>query len=161
MGYKEEDVFLLDNGDLLRFDDTKPTTQKNRYRHGDILIDGSRLGDVNDIVIHDREMLADNGVFIITSHIDPLKKELVGEISVSMKGFLPEEMFLELKDELFLTFKEKANEHSTKYVNWNELKNELRDELNKFLYAKTKRRPVTVVVLISTEQSENDKNIQT
>ena len=43
--------------------------------------------DVNDIVIHDREMLADNGVFIITAHIDPLAKSLVGEIDVSMKGF--------------------------------------------------------------------------
>ncbi len=162
MGYKEEDVFLLDNGDLLQFDNGKPITQKNRYRHGDILIDGSRLGDVNDIVIHDREMLADNGVFIITAHIDPLAKSLVGEIDVSMKGFLPKETFLELKDELFILFKEKVNEHLlNKYVNWNELKNQLRDEINKFLYAKTKRRPVTVVVLISTEQSENDKNMQT
>lgn len=161
MGYKEEEIFLLDNGDLLQFDNGKPTSQKNRYRHGDILIDGSRLGDVNDIVIHDREMLADNGVFIITAHVDPLAKTLIGDIDYSMKGFLPEESFLEIKDELFTLFKEKITEHLlNKYVNWNEIKNQIRDEINKFLYAKTKRRPVTVVVLISTEQSENDKNIQ-
>ncbi len=161
MGYEENDVFLLDNGDLLQFDNSKPTTQKNRYRHGDILIDGSRLGDVNDIVIHDREMLADNGVFIITAHIDPLAKALVGNIDVSMKGFLPEESFLEIKEELFNLFKEKVSEHLlNKYVNWNDLKNQLRDEIGKFLFAATKRRPVIVVVLISTEQGENDKNIQ-
>ena len=55
---------------------------------------------------------------------------------------MPKETFLELKDELFILFKEKVNEHLlNKYVNWNELKNQLRDEINKFLYAKTKRRP--------------------
>ena len=161
MGYDEDDVFLVDNGDLLKFDDGKPSTQKNRYRHGDILIDGSRLGDVNDIVIHDREMLADNGVFIIIAHIDPLEKKIVGDIEISMKGFLPTESYLEIKEDLTQLFKEKIITHfDHKYINWNELKIQLRDEVNKFLFSKTKRRPITVPVLISTEQSEKDKNIQ-
>lgn len=162
MGYSEQNVFLMDNGDLLKFDDGKPMVQRNRYRHGDILIDGSTLGDVNDIVIHDREMLADNGVFIIIGHIDPLKKTIVGEVEITMKGFLPSDSYEAIKDELIALFKEKINLHfENKYINWNELKLQLRDEINKFLFSKTKRRPVTVPVLISTEQGEKDKNIQT
>lgn len=154
MGYLEQDVFLLDNGDLLKFDDGKPTTQKNRFRSGDILIDGSTLGDVNDIVIHDREMLSDNGVFIVVAHIDPKDKKIVGNIEISMKGFLPVESYHEIEADLVVVIQDKINTHfENKYINWNELKIQLRDEVNKFLFSKTKRRPVTVPVLISIDQT--------
>lgn len=162
MGYQKDDVFLLDNGDLLKFVNTKPTTQKNRFRQGDILIDGSAIGDINDIVIHDREMLSQDGVLIIIGHINPLTKELKGDIKIVTKGFLVEEDVKIIDAEVKVIFQNECLKHfGNKYINWNELKLSIRDEINKYLFQALRKRPVTVPVLISTEQSENDRNIQT
>ncbi len=162
MGYSKENVFLLDNGDLLKFVNGTPTTQKNRFRQGDILIDGSSIGDINDIVIHDREMLSQDGVLIIIGHINPLIKELKGEIKLVTKGFLIDEDVKIVEEEVRNIFIKECKEHFTnKYINWNELKLQIRDEINKYLFQALRRRPVTVPVLISTEQAEGDRNIQT
>ena len=155
IGYDEKEVFLMNNGDVLRFTDGKPVVQRDRYRTGDILIDGSQAGDVNDIVIHDRELLSEDGALICIGHIDPKNKSLIGEVEVVMKGFMPEIDFEPHREQIKIIFKEAALNHFTnKYINWNDLKSTIRDEINKYLYKETKQRPVTIPVLISTEQGD-------
>ena len=155
IGYDEKEVFLMNNGDVLRFTDGKPVVQRDRYRTGDILIDGSLAGDVNDIVIHDRELLSEDGALICIGHIDPKNKSLIGEVEVVMKGFMPEIDFEPHREQIKIIFKEAALNHFTnKYINWNDLKSTIRDEINKYLYKETKQRPVTIPVLISTEQGD-------
>ena len=156
IGYDEKEVFLMNNGDVLRFTDGKPVVQRDRYRTGDILIDGSQAGDVNDIVIHDRELLSEDGALICIGHIDPKNKSLIGEVEVVMKGFMPEIDFEPHRDQIKIIFKEAALNHFTnKYINWNDLKSTIRDDINKYLYKETKQRPVTIPVLISTEQGDS------
>lgn len=155
IGYNEKEVFLMNNGDVLRFTDGKPVVQRDRYRTGDILIDGSLAGDVNDIVIHDRELLSEDGALICIGHIDPKNKSLIGEVEVVMKGFMPEIDFEPHREQIKIIFKEAALNHFTnKYINWNDLKSTIRDDINKYLYKETKQRPVTIPVLISTEQGD-------
>lgn len=155
IGYDEKEVFLMNNGDVLRFTDGKPVVQRDRYRTGDILIDGSQAGDVNDIVIHDRELLSEDGALICIGHIDPKNKSLIGEVEVVMKGFMPKIDFEPHREQIKIIFKEAALNHFTnKYINWNDLKSTIRDEINKYLYKETKQRPVTIPVLISTEQGD-------
>lgn len=156
IGYNEKEVFLMNNGDVLRFTDGKPVVQRDRYRTGDILIDGSQAGDVNDIVIHDRELLSEDGALICIGHIDPKNKSLIGEVEVVMKGFMPEIDFEPHREQIKIIFKEAALNHFTnKYINWNDLKSTIRDDINKYLYKETKQRPVTIPVLISTEQGDS------
>ncbi len=155
MGYKKEQVFLLNNGDVLRFDDKKPLVQKSRYRTGDILIDGVSLGDINDIVIHDRELLSEDGILICVVHVNPKAKTLLGKTEIIIKGFVPDSDIKPIKEGISQLVQELANQHFiNKYVNWNELKNTIRDEINKYLYKEVKRRPVTIPVLISVETDE-------
>lgn len=155
IGFDEKEVFLMNNGDVLRFTDGKPVVQRDRYRTGDILIDGSQAGDVNDIVIHDRELLSEDGALICIGHIDPKNKSLIGEVEVVMKGFMPEIDFEPHREQIKIIFKEAALNHFTnKYINWNDLKSTIRDDINKYLYKETKQRPVTIPVLISTEQGD-------
>ena len=155
IGYNEKEVFLMNNGDVLRFTDGKPVVQRDRYRTGDILIDGSLAGDVNDIVIHDRELLSEDGALICIGHIDPKNKSLIGEVEVVMKGFMPKIDFEPHREQIKIIFKEAALNHFTnKYINWNDLKSTIRDDINKYLYKETKQRPVTIPVLISTEQGD-------
>ena len=156
IGYNEKEVFLMNNGDVLRFTDGKPVVQRDRYRTGDILIDGSQAGDVNDIVIHDRELLSEDGALICIGHIDPKNKSLIGEVEVVMKGFMPEIDFEPHREQIKIIFKEAALNHFTnKYINWNDLKSTIRDDINKYLYKETKQRPVTIPILISTEQGDS------
>ena len=156
IGYDEKEVFLMNNGDVLRFTDGKPVVQRDRYRTGDILIDGSQAGDVNDIVIHDRELLSEDGALICIGHIDPKNKSLIGEVEVVMKGFMPEIDFEPHREQIKIIFKEAALNHFTnKYINWNDLKSTIRDDINKYLYKETKQRPVTIPILISTEQGDS------
>lgn len=156
IGFDEKEVFLMNNGDVLRFTDGKPVVQRDRYRTGDILIDGSQAGDVNDIVIHDRELLSEDGALICIGHIDPKNKSLIGEVEVVMKGFMPEIDFEPHREQIKIIFKEAALNHFTnKYINWNDLKSTIRDDINKYLYKETKQRPVTIPVLISTEQGDS------
>ncbi len=160
MGYDESRVFLLDNGDLLRFDDEERVfVQKGRYRNGDVLIDGLGLGDINDIVLHDRELLSEDGVLICIAHVDPLAKEISGEVELITKGFLTESDIKIVEEEIKNIFISRINAYleTSKYVNWNEIKYTLRDEINKYLFKELRRRPVTIPVLISVEENGNDQ----
>lgn len=152
IGYKENDVFLMDNGDVLTFDTDGAFVSKKDINVGEILIDGTAIGDVNDFVLRDRELLAEDGALIIVAHIDPRKKVLVGEIEIVTKGFVyvkeSEELLQSIKDEFI---KVSGKHLKTKYINWNDYKRDVRNVLSRFIYQETRRNPITIPVIISTE----------
>lgn len=151
IGYKEDQVFLMDNGDVLTLG-KEPFVAKGDINVGEILIDGTAIGDVNDYVLRDREILAEDGALIIVAHVDPRKKVLVGEIEIVTKGFVyikeSEEILEAIKQEFI---KVSAKNLDTKYINWNEYKRDVRNHLSKFVYEQTRRSPITIPVIISTE----------
>ena len=151
IGYKEDDVFLMDNGDVLTFDDNAFVSRKD-ISVGEILIDGTAIGDVNDFVLRDRELLAEDGALIIVAHINPRRKVIVGEIEIVTKGFVyvkeSEEILQSIKEE-FMKVSQKHLEG--KYINWNDYKRDVRNVLSRFIYQETKRNPITIPVIISTE----------
>lgn len=155
IGYSEEDIFLLDNGDAVNFETAKkPYVSKGEIKTGDILIDGTAVGDVNDFVMRDRELLAADGVLLVVANVDPKLKSILGNVEVITKGFVyttEEDILVPKIKEIFYQVSEKHLKG--KYVNWNEYKLEVRDEVSKFLYNETKRRPITIPVIISTEKN--------
>lgn len=152
MGYSQEQVFLMDNGDGLFFNDGVPTLHKSKFRSGDILIDGSAVGDVNDIVIHDRELLSEDGVLLIIANINPRSKRILGEIEIVTKGFVYVKESEQLLKDVKEVFIKATDKHlKGKYINWNELKTSVREDVNKFLYKETRRSPITIPIIIATE----------
>ena len=117
IGYKEENVFIMDNGDVLNFDED-PYVSKGDINVGEILIDGTALDDDNNMVLRDRELLADDGALIIVAHVDPRNKTIVGDIQIVTKGFVyvkeSEEILTQIKNE-FISISDKHL--SGKYVN--------------------------------------------
>ncbi|MDY0278042.1 MAG: ribonuclease J [Acholeplasma sp.] len=156
LGYKEEDVFIMDNGDVLTFED-KPFVSKKDIAVGDILIDGTAVGDVNDYVLRDRELLAEDGALILVAHVDPRKKEIVGNVEVVTRGFVyvkeAEELLNAIKNE-FLKISKKHL--SGKYINWSEFKKDAKNVISKFIFQETKRNPITIPVIISTEMNNEE-----
>lgn len=153
IGYKEDSVFLMDNGDVLTFD-KEPFVAKGDINVGEILIDGTAIGDVNDYVLRDREILAEDGALIVVAHVNPKSKKIVGEINIVTKGFVyikeSEELLNEIKEQFLLVSEQFLNK---KYINWNDYKREVRNHLSRFVYEQTKRSPITIPVIISTENN--------
>lgn len=155
LGYTDDHIYLLDNGDSFNIEtDKKPFVSKGEIKTGDILIDGTAVGDVNDFVMRDRELLAADGVLMVVANVDPKQKAILGDVEVVNKGFVYMTEEVELVPQIKEIFIAVSNKHlKGKYVNWNEYKLEVRDEISKYLYSETRRRPITIPVIISTERN--------
>jgi len=154
IGYKEEDVFLMDNGDVLTFAD-EPYVSKGEINVAEILIDGTAFDDNNSYVLRDRELLADDGALIIVAHVDPRKKVLVGDVQIVSKGFVYVKESEEILNQIKSEFIELSQNHlNGKYINWNEFRNDARKTISRFIYQQTKRSPITIPVIISTEMTK-------
>lgn len=152
IGYKPENVFLLDNGDVLTMDEGDVYVAKADINVGEILIDGTAVGDVNDFVMKDRELLAEDGALLLVAHVSPKTKSILGEVTIVTKGFVYVQESEELLSKVKETFMEVSKKHlEGKYINWNEYKRDVRNEVNRYIYQETKRSPITIPVIISTE----------
>ena len=102
--------------------------------------------------MRDRELLSQDGVLLIIANVDARVKKLVSEPEIVSRGFVymkeNEELIQEIT-ELFSKISEK--EFKAGYINWRTYKKSVRDEIGKFLYKKTNRRPIIVPVLIDTQ----------
>lgn len=152
LGYDDEHVVLLDNGDVFNYQDDDSYVSKGDINVGEILIDGSAVGDVNDFVMKDRELLAEDGALLIVSHVNPKTKKILGDVEIVTRGFVyvkeSEELLAQIKDIFF----EVSKKHLTgKYINWNDFKKDVRNEVNRYIYETIRRRPITIPVIISTD----------
>ena len=152
IGYREDQVFLLDNGDVITFDNMEPYVSRNDINVGEILIDGTAVGDVNDFVMKDRELLAEDGALLLVAHVSPKTKQIIGEVKIVTKGFVYVQESEEILNKVKETFMEVSKKHlEGKYINWNDYKRDVRNEVNRYIYQETRRSPITIPVIISTE----------
>lgn len=152
IGYEQDKVYLLDNGDVLTFDGDDSYVSRSEINVGEILIDGTAVGDVNDFVMKDRELLAEDGALLVVAHVSPKSKSILGEVKIVTKGFVYVQESEEILGKVKETFLEVSKKHlEGKYINWNEYKRDVRNEINRYIYQETKRSPITIPVIISTE----------
>ncbi len=143
-GVDPDDVYITQNGDCLEYD-----TKRGQFFRGDAMpgedtmIDGSGVGDVGNIVLRDREVLSDDGIFIAVVTIDRKKKKIVSEPQVTSRGFVYIKANHKLMNDSIQVIKDaiQANFEHKKF-DWTELKQDMRSSLGKFLYKQTNRRPV-------------------
>ena len=87
-GFKEENVILLDNGTKITFENGKLLSTQEKVQVGDVLVDGSFVGDINEVVLKDREMLSQDGILLVATSIDARLKKIVAGPTVVLKGFM-------------------------------------------------------------------------
>lgn len=152
VGYTDKRIVLLDNGDIASFENGKFCGITGDVPVGEVLIDGKAFKDVGDVVMRDRELLAQDGVLMICANINPRTKGIVAGPEIVSKGFLYLNENEELMKEILEVFKKVSIKYLVnKFVNWSEYKNSLKTELSHFIYKKTKRSPIIIPVLISTD----------
>jgi len=152
IGYGDDKVIIADNGDILTFDDGKYAGISGDVPCAEVYIDGKAFKDVGDVVMRDRELLADDGVLLITANINPRTKTVLVGPEVVTKGFIyakeNEEIITSIK-EIFMLVASKFL--ITKFINWSDFKTEIKNEISHYIYKTTKRNPIIIPVLISTD----------
>ena len=148
MGMKEENIFLKLNGEVVNIVDGQYIDDNEKIKVDDVLIDGKQSGDIGDLVLKDRELLADNGIVIVTTTLDKSSKKILAGPEILTRGFIYVKDNSELIKEAEKISLEVINECiNPNYIDFNKVKNGIRDRLGKYLYKQTSSKPMIIVVV--------------
>ncbi|MFC1638168.1 ribonuclease J, partial [Patescibacteria group bacterium] len=150
IGFKKENIFILDNGSVLEVHKKRAKILPKKVKTDYIFIDGLGVGDVGQVVLRDRQVLAEDGMFMITVIVDSKTKKIVGNIQITSRGFIFVKENFDLvnatKTVVKKVIKKKTSPDTS--INWNFIKNSIREDVGKFLYKKTQRRPMVLPIVI-------------
>lgn len=154
-GFKEENVILLDNGTKITFENGKLLSTQEKVQVGDVLVDGSFVGDINEVVLKDREMLSQDGILLVATSIDARLKKIVAGPTVVLKGFMVGETAEEVSSAVETITENIIDDYFKKrYIDWSDLKNKLKEAINKEVFRMTKKNPIIMVTLIDVESKK-------
>ena len=113
------------------------------------MVDGLGVGDVSAIVLRDRRMMSEDGMFVVIATVRKKTGELIGSPDIISRGFIYMKENKELIEQARSKIKKICIDKGPQYAaDMNQLRNKLRDEMGKFLFKKTKRRPMVLPVVI-------------
>lgn len=149
MGISPKNIFVGENGMVLEVD-KKSAKWNGTVQSGRVLVDGSGVGDVGNIVLRDRKLLSQDGLIVVVATVDIHEGLLISGPEVVSRGFV----YVRESEELMEEVRKKAQSALSDALydgvrDWTELKNLLRDELSKLLYSKTKRKPMILPVIMN------------
>jgi ribonuclease J len=147
LGMKEENIFILDNGECLEF--SKSGVNKlSSVVAGSVLVDGLGVGDVGNIVLRDRKHLSQDGLVVVVISREKQENKFIGSPDIISRGFIyvkeSESLLEEAKNKIVETLKKK----SCTSGDWDTVKTVVKQELGAFLYDKTKRRPMILPIIV-------------
>lgn len=144
-----DNIILKQNGEIIEFENGKYMIDNHdRIEINDILIDGNSSEDVGELVIKDREMLSENGIVLISATISKKEKIILVGPEVTTRGFIYVKDSIEMINEIKRICLEIIERNiSANYVDYNNIKNEVREELGKYLYHETECKPMIIAVI--------------
>ncbi|WP_390408462.1 ribonuclease J [Lacticaseibacillus jixiensis] len=153
VGIPYSHIFIPGLGDILSIEKGK-MHNAGHVDAGNTMIDGIGVGDIGNIVLRDRKMLAEDGIFIAVVTIDRKKKKVVAHPKIQSRGFVymkTSKNLLQESAKLVADSVQKNLDH--KEFDWSTLKQAVRDDLSHFLFDQTKRRPVILPVIMEVNQN--------
>lgn len=148
LGMSKDNIILKENGDIVEFNDGVKEDTFNHIKVEDTLIDGKSSEDIGELVIKDREMLAENGILLISATVDRTTKKILVGPEVITRGFIyvkdSQEMINEVK-RISLDVIEKNT--TPTHVDYNNIKNDIREELSRYFYQETGTKPMIIAVI--------------
>lgn len=148
VGMYPEDIYIVKRGDVM-------VLEKDGFHHegsvpaGDVMIDGNAIGDVGNIVLRDRKVLSEDGIFIVALTVNKREKKIVSKAKIHTRGFV----YVKKSRDILREAAELVNQTVENYLaqdsfDWGELKGAVRDDVAKFLFDQTKRRPAILPVVM-------------
>ena len=152
INYKDDQVIIPDNGDIVSFVNGKYVGITGDVPCGELMIDGKAFKDVSDVVMRDRELLAKDGLILITANVNPRTKTVVLGPEIVTKGFVFNKENEDVNDNMKNIFTEVSKTFlASKFINWSEYKIAIKNEISHYIYKEVKRSPIIIPVLISTD----------
>lgn len=148
-GILPQRIFIPENGSILEFKENFGQKSGKKVPAGLVMVDGTGVGDVGNIVLRDRRLMAKDGIFVIILTVDKEKGILITSPDIISRGFV----YMKESEKLINRTREEAQrcleERNSQYpANWTFIKNKIRDHLSDFLFAQTGRRPMVLPVII-------------
>ena len=150
VGIHKNNIFVLDNGNQIEFHGGGAKILPHKIDTSYVMVDGLGVGDVGEVVLRDRQLLAKDGMFTIVVIIDSKTKKIIGTPQITSRGFIFVKENFDLvnatKRVVEKVVKEKTSEGLP--VNWDYVKNNIREAVGSYLFTKTERRPMVLPVVI-------------
>lgn len=148
IGMLPENIFIPKRGSIMEYEkgDFVPS---GAVSSGDVMIDGNAIGDVGNIVLRDRKVLSEDGIFIVAITVNRRDKKIISKAKVHTRGFV----YVKKSRDILRESADLINKTVEDYLekdnfDWGELKGSVRDNLAKYLFEQTKRRPAILPVVM-------------
>ena len=148
LGIPEENIFVTEIGDVVEL-----TRNKGRIAGsvtaGSVMVDGSGVGDIGNVVLRDRKLLSEEGIFTVVITLNKQTGALLAQPEILSRGFVYEKNSEELLKETRELVKAKAAQFEKNHrSSWSSIKNDIRNSIKNYLYERTKRRPMVMPIII-------------
>ena len=149
LGIPKENIFMIQSGDVLAIDQ-KEAKVVDKVQTGSILVDGLGVGDVGNIVLRDRQHLAEDGIMIVVLTLEKGTNQVLAGPDIVSRGFVyvrESEDLMEEAKQVLCDAIENCLIHN-RYADWNRIKMVIRDTMNDFIWKKTKRKPMILPIIM-------------
>ena len=148
LGINKNNILLKQNGDVITFINGKLQDSLEKVEVDEVLIDGKSQNDVGELVLKDREMLAEAGIVLVSATLDKKTKEILAGPEILTRGFIYVKDNMDiLKESSVISERIIKNNISNNYVDYNNIKQEIRLNLGKYFYEETECRPMIITVI--------------
>lgn len=150
-GYKDSEICLLDNGEVITFNKGVKDKFHDMVDNGSLLVDGTYETDINDKVIKERELLSQDGFLMVIANINANKQIMLNKPEIVSRGFMFMKENEEMIKEIEIIYQlETKKQFARPNINWKEYKDNIRFQIQRYLYEKTKRKPIVIPVIVDT-----------
>jgi len=150
MGIPKKNIILAENGQIVNLSRWKAFVERRTVPSNYIMVDGLGIGDVGEVVLRDRQMLAKDGMFVIVVVVDRQTGQVRGSPDIISRGFIylreSKELLAQTRRKVITIVNRAAGSGGA--VNWVYIKDEVRNKIGQFLFSKTERRPIILPVVI-------------
>jgi len=150
LGIPQKNIIIGENGNIIEMTEGKIKVRKEKVAASYVMVDGLGIGDVGEVVLRDRQAMAKDGMFVIVVVVDSTTGKVRQSPDIISRGFVylreSKDLLRQVRKKVIRLVEEITLSKHT--VNWAFVKNKIKEELGKFLFKKTKRRPMVLPVVI-------------
>lgn len=149
MGLPKENVFIADNGQVMEFQNGEGVLTKTKLPSDYVFVDGLGVSDETNVVLRDRQVLAEDGMVVVIATVDSKTGRLVQNPDIISRGFVYLKEHKELIEDLRHRVRKLVIESDPlSWADTNHIKNKIRDYVGQFLFSRTEKRPMILPVVI-------------
>lgn len=152
LGMDKDDIFVIHSGDVLELNDENAEII-DKVQTGAILVDGLGVGDVGNIVLRDRQNLAENGIIVVVLTLEKYSNRLLSGPDIVSRGFVYVRESEMLMDEAKTVIEDAVLDCLDRNVSdWGKIKSTIKDTLSEYLWKKMKRNPVILPIIMEVDE---------